>query len=498
MARAHVRMVVLATMLLASGASGACSLRSLDYLSAGADEPNAGGMTAAGNGGVGAAGAAGTSGGSASVGAQSGATGSAGTAPSAGSQAVGEAGAAGATGTPEVPDCGDLQRTVDETDIDCGGRTCDPCPADKKCITGTDCQSAICTNQVCQPPTCTDLALNGEETDLNCGGKCPACALGQHCKQDADCSSKRCTEGLCESIVCQDGVLQDSCPLIVDSTPYSLTPAHAPTRCLDDSALSVADGNHMVLWSCKPELQQTFWAIARPDGYFAFRGALSAKCLQVRGASPDAAAVVEQSTCDFAPEQLWKPSRVDATYMQLINKLSNLALDVEGSNVDANGQDIIQGEVDGSADTHWRLQKRSSAAFITLSASDDTSRRMHHEGSVVTLTADDTPSEHWKIVPGLNDPQFVSLQSRDDPGRYLRHAGYRLWCDTNDGSSQFKKDATFHFDNPLVGTNPLNKSFEASNYAAYFLRRSSDTISLVQYADDAGYKSAATWVIGAR
>ena len=496
MRRAHASAAALAATL---SLSGACSLHSLDYLSVGSDEPNGGsnaatgGQAGAGNGGMVAAG---DQGGSAGAATQSGAGTQGGSAATAGSQTVGEAGAGG--DPPELPDCGDKLRTVDETDIDCGGRTCDPCPADAKCVTGTDCQSAICTNQVCQPPTCTDLAVNGDETDMNCGGKCPACALGQHCKQDADCSTKRCTEGLCESTVCQDGVLQDGCPLVVDSTPYTLSPAHALTRCIDDNGLSVTEGNGMILYSCKAVLHQTFWAVAQDGGYFAFRNALSGKCLQVRGASMAADALVEQSTCDFAPEQLWKPTRVDSMYMQLTNKSSGLALDVAGNNVDADSQRITQGTVNGSADTHWRLQKRSSASFITLSASDDTSRRMHHEGSVVTLTADDTPSEQWKVVPGLYNPQFVSFQSRDEPGRYLRHAGYRLWCDTNDGSSQFKKDATFHYDNPLVGTNLMNKSFESDNYPGSFLQHSGDVILLSQNQDNAAYKSAATWVIEAR
>ena len=480
----------------------ACSLHSLDYLGAGGSEdPGAGGAD-----GTGATSGKATGGNGANVnggnGAQSGASAQAGTGANSGTGATNATGGSeadgGAGGAPEVPNCDDDLQTVDETDLDCGGRTCEPCPADGRCITGTDCQSGICTNQICQAPTCTDIAVNGEETDMNCGGKCPACALGQHCKVNADCSTKACVEGVCESTVCEDGVLQDGCPLLVDNTPYSLSPGHALTRCIDDNGQSVTEGNAMVLWTCKQELHHTFWAIAQADGYFAFRSALSAKCLQVRAASTAENAVIEQSTCDHAPEQLWKPSRVDSSVMQLTNKLSGLLLDVAGANVDADGQAISQGKVGSSADTTWRLQKRSGAAYITLSPSDSMSLRIRHEAALITLEADDTPSAQWKIVPGLSDIQFVSFQSRDEPGRHLRHTGFRIWADTNDGSSQFKKDATFHLANPLNGTGALKKSLESQNYLGYFMQHTGSTISLTALVDDAAYRAAATWLIAPR
>lgn len=484
-----------AFVVIALSLSGACSLHSLDYLGAGAsDDSGAGGAGADGAGATSGQGAAsGSAAASGGLGAEGGTGAQSGTGATGGADVDG-----GAGGAPEVPDCGDDLQTVDETDLDCGGRTCEPCPADDHCLAGTDCQSGICTNQVCQAPTCTDIAVNGDETDMNCGGKCSPCAQGQHCKINADCSTKKCAEGVCESSVCEDGVLQDGCPLLVDNTPYSLAPGHALTRCIDDNNLSVAEGNGMVLYGCKLELHQTFWAVAQADGYFAFRNALSAKCLQVRGASTAENAAVEQSTCDYAPEQLWKPTRVDDSLMRLTNQLSGLALDVAGSNVDADFQGITQGKVGSSADTHWRVQRRSSAAYVALSASDDTAKRIHHDGSSVTLQPNDTPSAQWKVVPGLIDSQFVSFQSRDEPGRYLRHAGFRIWSDTNDDSSQFKKDATFHFDNPLSGAGALKKSLESHNYPGRFMQRNGNTISLTQLVDNAEYRAAATWLIAPR
>jgi hypothetical protein len=406
----------------------------------------------------------------------------------------------GGTGAlePDAPDCHDGQATADETDDDCGGRSCEPCPAGKKCVTGTDCQSAICTNQVCQPPTCTDLALNGSETDLNCGGSCPRCSQGRHCSTDADCDSSSCRAGICESAACADGVLRVGCPLLVDSTPYVLSPGHAPTKCIDVDKRSVAEGTGLIIYTCKSAPNQVFWAVDRGNGYFALRSALSGKCLQPRAGSVAVLAVIEQASCDYSEKQLWKPSIVDASSMWLTSKLSGLALDVAGAGMGSDGEAVVLGDETTRSDTHWRVVKSTSGAYIALSANGNDALRIRHEGALTTLSDDDGPSAHWKVVPGLSAPTMISFQSRSDPGRYLRHAGYRLWTDSDDGSEQFRRDATFRYGNPLAGSSSLSKSFEASNLAGYYWRHSADSISLVPLEDTSVYKYEATWWIAGR
>ena len=479
--------------LVALALCGACSLRSLDYLDAGADGGNAGAGRATG-------GSVGTMGGSAN----GGAAGTAGTAGTSGSEAGGmpdmtEAGAGAGGMPPELPDCNDGQTTVDETDHDCGGRTCAPCEAEQKCITGSDCQSGICTNQLCQPPTCSDLALNGSETDHNCGGGCPGCIDGLHCVVNAACASKSCQEGVCVTPSCSDDILQDGCPLLADNTPYAFSPSHALGKCVDDENHSVAEGTGMVLYDCKLELHRTFWTMAQPDGYFALRNALSGKCLHVRGASKVDGATVEQRSCSLVPEQLWKPSRFDSSLMQLTAKHSGLVLDVAGDRVSDDLQGIVQSLAGNTTDKLWHAEKRSSAAFIALSPYDDQTIRLQHGDSLVGVTNDDTRSAHWKVVPGLSDITAVSFQSRDEPGRYLRHAGYRIWADRNDGSTVFKRDATFRYANPFLGTAALSRGLESVNYPGRFMLRTQDnTVTLSQAATSDEYKNGATWWIRPR
>lgn len=458
----------------------ACSLRSLDYLGPG-PSGDQGGQAPSGKSGSGGqgGGAVGNGGGGGS------------------SAASGQAGSENID--VPVPDCGDSAQTVDETDIDCGGRTCAPCDDDKKCLAGTDCASAICTNQVCQPPTCSDLAVNGDETDLNCGGGCPKCSEGQHCVDGDDCASNSCGEAVCFSPACSDGVLQEGCPLLVDNTPYSLAPAHAPSKCIDDGSRSVAEGHAMTLYTCKTETHQAFWTVAREDGYFAFRNGLSGKCLQVRDASMADGAVVEQGSCDYSPDQLWMPERVDDVSMMLRSKVSGLVLDVAGDNVGTNTQPIVQGAQTDSADTHWQLQKRTAGAHIALLPNSDKDLHVGHDEAVVRVTAeDDDESAHWRVVPGLDDPSGVSFQSRDDPGRYLRNTSFRIWSDTNDGSASFKRDATFRYVNPLLGSSSQTRGLEPSELPGHFLLRDGDTVRVAELVDSTAFRDAATWWLSPR
>ena len=111
------------------------------------------------------------------------------------------------------PVCDDGLMNGDETDVDCGGPDCDPCPDGDGCVDGTDCESGFCDGGICQSPACDDNVLNGDETDVDCGGgTCPGCAAGQNCNFGTDCLSGDCAGG-----VCQQGDVDP--PTIVSITP---------------------------------------------------------------------------------------------------------------------------------------------------------------------------------------------------------------------------------------------------------------------------------------
>jgi hypothetical protein len=106
------------------------------------------------------------------------------------------------------PSCTDDATNGNETDFNCGGNNCDPCVVDDSCLINLDCESLSCssTNFLCLSPSCTDGATNGNETDLNCGGgTCAPCVAGKVCADDADCVSVNCSvANICLDTSCFD------------------------------------------------------------------------------------------------------------------------------------------------------------------------------------------------------------------------------------------------------------------------------------------------------
>ena len=89
--------------------------------------------------------------------------------------------------------CHDDIQNQDETDVDCGGRICRRCEDGCSCYLDVDCQGGYCQGGYCanQPePACDDLVRNLDETDIDCGGRsCEPCGLGKICLDDRDCES---------------------------------------------------------------------------------------------------------------------------------------------------------------------------------------------------------------------------------------------------------------------------------------------------------------------
>jgi RNA polymerase sigma factor (sigma-70 family) len=72
----------------------------------------------------------------------------------------------------------------------------------------------------------------------------------------------------------------------------------------------------------------------------------------------------------------------------------------------------------------------------------------------------------FDVVPGLSDAACYSFRTGD--GRFLRHASWRLRADRNEGTTLFKRDATFCVH---PGADAGSVSFASANYPRYFVRR---------------------------
>ncbi len=111
--------------------------------------------------------------------------------------------------TSDQPTCNDCLKNGSETDVDCGGDACPPCAVKSACLSDADCQSGLCMGSVCQDaisptcvasdqPTCADCQKNGDETDVDCGGDaCLPCPASRACLVDADCITLVCIDFAC-------------------------------------------------------------------------------------------------------------------------------------------------------------------------------------------------------------------------------------------------------------------------------------------------------------
>jgi hypothetical protein len=85
--------------------------------------------------------------------------------------------------------CNDGILNGQETDVDCGGPICPRCSDGKRCLSGSDCQSGFCVQNICAPAAgCNDGIKDGQESDVDCGGPvCRPCGIGMACVTDYDC-----------------------------------------------------------------------------------------------------------------------------------------------------------------------------------------------------------------------------------------------------------------------------------------------------------------------
>ncbi|HEY1532592.1 MAG TPA: hypothetical protein VGF76_01195, partial [Polyangiaceae bacterium] len=95
--------------------------------------------------------------------------------------------------------CTDAQQDGNETDTDCGGGTCPGCAVGHACLLDTDCGSWACDagSLLCVATTCLDHHRDSDESDVDCGGtSCDLCGVGKNCNSNFDCISGHfCAQG---------------------------------------------------------------------------------------------------------------------------------------------------------------------------------------------------------------------------------------------------------------------------------------------------------------
>ncbi|MDI1465360.1 AbfB domain-containing protein [Catellatospora sp. KI3] len=101
-----------------------------------------------------------------------------------------------------------------------------------------------------------------------------------------------------------------------------------------------------------------------------------------------------------------------------------------------------------------------------------TDRYVRHVSNDVRIDPNVSPlaDSQWRIAPGLANPAsgYVSFESVNFPGYYLRHYNYDFVLARNDGSTQFAADATFRRVAGLADASAA--SFQSYNFTSRYVR----------------------------
>ncbi|GAA1612098.1 glycoside hydrolase family 43 protein [Actinoplanes couchii] len=113
----------------------------------------------------------------------------------------------------------------------------------------------------------------------------------------------------------------------------------------------------------------------------------------------------------------------------------------------------------------------TSAVLKRLQSYNNQTRYVRHSNFDVRIDASVSPAldSQFRVVPGLaNSSGYVSFESVNYPGHYLRHWDYDLQLAANDGTTAFAADATFKQVAGLADSSW--SSFQSYNYPTRYLR----------------------------
>ncbi|KAF5329583.1 hypothetical protein D9619_009351 [Psilocybe cf. subviscida] len=109
-----------------------------------------------------------------------------------------------------------------------------------------------------------------------------------------------------------------------------------------------------------------------------------------------------------------------------------------------------------------------SSISLRATTSCCTTRYIAHTGATVNtqvVTSSSATSlkqqASWTVHTGLANSACFSFESRDTPGSFIRHSGFQLMVNANDGSKIFSEDATFC---PQAGLNGQGNTVTSWSY----------------------------------
>lgn len=115
-----------------------------------------------------------------------------------------------------------------------------------------------------------------------------------------------------------------------------------------------------------------------------------------------------------------------------------------------------------------------SSISLRATTAGYTTRYIAHTGSTVNTQVVSSSSTtalkqqaSWTVRTGLGNSACFSFESKDTAGSYIRHDGFVLLLNANDGTKQFHEDATFC---PQAGLNGQGNSLRSWSYPTRYFR----------------------------
>ncbi|GAA4128271.1 hypothetical protein GCM10022416_03800 [Actinomadura keratinilytica] len=147
------------------------------------------------------------------------------------------------------------------------------------------------------------------------------------------------------------------------------------------------------------------------------------------------------------------------------------------------------GSIAGITDAEYNalVSRWGTPNWVRLKSYNYPDRFVRHQEFVGRIDAypfDPYQDQMWRMVPGLADASGVSFESVNYPGHYLRHYDLAVRLDSNDGTAQFRADATFYRTAGLADASW--SSFRSYNYPTYYLRHSNYLLRIDPLSSSSG------------
>ncbi|KAF8196542.1 family 54 glycoside hydrolase [Pholiota molesta] len=134
-----------------------------------------------------------------------------------------------------------------------------------------------------------------------------------------------------------------------------------------------------------------------------------------------------------------------------------------------------------------------------------TTRFIAHTGATVNTQVVATSSTaalqqqaSWIVRTGLGNSACFSFESVDTPGSFIRHSGFALLLNANDGSKLFSEDATFC---PQAGLNGQGNSLRSWSHPTRYFRHFNNVLDVASnggpetFDATASFNDDVSWVI---